>query len=94
MSKRYACPQVLAAQNEKEPLEHLQMLFGGEIALSRHKARASKAEHWYWQLNGAQGAGLMMTLYSLMGARRKSQIADVLTRWRAAPQRPARIVYA
>ena len=34
---------------------------------------------------GANAAGLMMTLYSLMGVRRKAQIKTALAVWKAAP---------
>ena len=38
-----------------------------------------------WVLYGKHAAGLMMTLYSLMGARRKEQIKRALAIWKAAP---------
>jgi len=37
------------------------------------------------KVSGWQAAGWMMTLYSLMGARRQARIASLLARWKAAP---------
>lgn len=38
-------------------------------------------------VSGPRAAGWMMTLYSLMGERRRSKIADCLGQWRAATRK-------
>lgn len=39
---------------------------------------------WYVQVYGAEAAAWMMTLYCLLGKRRKGQIRGALERWRKA----------
>lgn len=68
---------VSASQNELEPLEKLQELFGGSIYKSKNHKCSS------WGLWGARARGLMMTLYLLMGLRRKNQIREALKPWRS-----------
>ena len=43
----------------------------------------SKKETYYTALSGSNAAGWMMTLFTVMGERRKSQIEPILLKWRA-----------
>lgn len=44
---------------------------------------------WHWRvMKSDQVAGLAMTLYSMLGLRRREQIRVMLASWRAAPQLP------
>ena len=40
---------------------------------------------------GSQAIGLMMTLYPLLGARRRSAIRAVIAQWRTVPANPRRV---
>lgn len=72
-------PVVCAGQNEKEPLEKLQRLYGGYLYSC--KQYGNQKEHWLYRLNGGAAAGLAMTLYTLMGQRRRGQIREMLRKW-------------
>lgn len=66
--------RVTAGQKQKAPLIKLKEVFGGSIYTSQ---RRSGPFHG-WTLTGPRARGLMMTLYTLMSPRRKSQIKRAL----------------
>src|SRR3990167_5547654 len=68
-----------ASQKQREPLERLQGLLGGKIYRRRNQPI------WEWWLCGPPSAGVMMTLYWLLSARRRDQIRRELNKWRARP---------
>ncbi len=71
-----------ALQADTEPLERLLRLFGGSLIPQADRARKKPA--WLWQVHGARARGVMMTLYLLLSARRRSQIRKAL----ASPLQP------
>ena len=74
-------PRVEAAQVQREPLERLLKLFGGNIR--KRKARfKNQSDNWYWILNARRSPQVMMTIYTLMSPRRKQQIETSLLKWR------------
>ena len=46
----------------------------------------SKKQTWQVLLFGSKAASWMMTLYPLMGIRRKEKIAELLTYWKTQPE--------
>jgi len=87
-------PCVTASQVQREPLERLEMLYGGRIYRMRNFSKKSEQPIHRWQVSGAQGRGLMMTLYPLMSPRRQGQIVKALSAWLSfrpkAPRFPIR----
>jgi hypothetical protein len=75
---------VSAVQKEAEPLKRLQHMFGGRV-FWRPDGGTYGAHVWY--VNGPTARGLMMTLYSLMSPRRREQISESITKWRAGAYR-------
>jgi hypothetical protein len=65
--------EAYASQVDPEPLYRLQLLFGGRIQL-----RTNRRPIYEWQVHGARARGVMMTLYSLLSARRRGQIRQAL----------------
>lgn len=72
---------VNAAQNEVEPLEKLQRIFGGNLYRNTRNGKSPNLIN-RWYLNGRSGAALMMTLWTLLSAKRRGQIEDALARWK------------
>lgn len=72
---------------DRDILERLQSLFGGNIRQVTGKGLGplTKKDIYSWRLHGSKGIGLMMTLYSLMGIRRKAKIKQILADWKARP---------
>ena len=62
---------VSASQKEREPLEKLLALFGGQIGVLQ---RGKWGTYWQWRVCGARARGVMMTVFVLMSRRRKDQI--------------------
>lgn len=60
-----------AYQKQREPLERLQKIFGGKIYTDGTRG-------FSWNANGTLARGVALTLYSLMGSRRKEQIRTML----------------
>ena len=70
------CEVVAVAQVEREPLEKMRDLFGGRIRKS--SPRGNQRPYFTWQVSGARGRGLMMTIYSLLHSKRQAQIREAL----------------
>jgi len=66
---------VAATQKEKEPLERLQALFGGNIRIENKKRGFS---NYRWTTSGPRARGIAMTIYGFMSNRRKEQIKTAL----------------
>lgn len=65
-------------------LIRLQKILGGII--NDVPARENRKQCWNWGINRhSQAAGTMMMLFPFLGERRRSQVRDVLSRWRMAP---------
>ena len=77
-------PLVTASQVQREPLDRLQRLFGGQIYLVHN--RQMKARGWRpchrWVLCGSAAAGLGMTVHQMMSPWRRAQIVRMLDGWR------------
>jgi hypothetical protein len=80
-SQRYLVT-VQAVQVQRQPLERLQLLFGGVIRTFRRRAVIGEVYH-RWEVTGRKAAAIAMTLYALMSPRRKQQIAVALEKWKA-----------
>lgn len=74
---------VSVAQVQREPLERLMNLFGGQIhGKNSQKYNANASPCSEWNIGGARAVGVVMTLYPLMSTKRKSQIRESLHYWR------------
>lgn len=72
-----------APQVQREPLERLQRLFGGNI---RHTAHTYTGKPIYrWGVHGSPAAAATMTILSLLSPRRKDQAVALLDKWKASP---------
>lgn len=80
--KERGSERVSIAQVNKEPLQKMLDLFGGNISFSsRQKDRdlgIKNNDIFQWYLNGARARGFMMTVYSFMSLKRRNQIKKAL----------------
>ena len=73
--------RITAVQVNPEPIADLVRWFGG--AVNHHTPKDKNRNGVYrWQLTRHDGAALMMTVYSFMSEKRKSQIRKCLKVWR------------
>lgn len=77
---------VAACQVQREPLERLHRLFGGNDPVEYHWLGPSKTKSaWFWRVYGIRAVGTMMTIYRFMSPQRRARIRLALDRWRSAP---------
>lgn len=69
-------------QVQREPLERLQRLFGGNIRQASN-TKTGKPLH-RWGVHGMPAAAATMTVFSLLSPRRMEQASALLTKWKAA----------
>lgn len=72
---------VRACQVQREPLERLQAVFGGNIPERKYwnYAAAHNSQPIYrWSISGARARGVMMTLFTFMSPWRQQQILTAL----------------
>lgn len=73
---------IKVAQNEIDPLERLQKVFGGKIYREHRKYKGKPRDIWCWAIYSSNAAAVMMTIYSLMSVRRKARIKEILWTWK------------
>lgn len=71
-----------AVQVQREPLERLQRLCGGQIYAMRPspKCNGRAQPSFGWRVCGARARGVMLTIFLLMSPRRKTQISRAMQR--------------
>lgn len=70
--ERRSYARIIAYQNNPEPLEKLQAMFGGVIRRFERKRATEKAGTW--AVNGSRARGVMFTLYTFLSAKRREQV--------------------
>lgn len=75
---------VSAVQVQREPLERLLSLLGGKIYFCRKK-NPKHSDYFKWNTQGSRGAGVAMTLFSLLSTKRREQILKALAHWKTVP---------
>lgn len=87
---RWSNPDVVVKMTDLDVLERCQAETGvGRISGPYVPSNGNKPQ-WTWSVRGRDAAGLLMTIYPMVGARRRERIHDVLLRWRERPYRNAR----
>lgn len=80
---RWGNARISVPQVEIEPLHRLQRLMGGTICTE--KGPNGRFRIFRLQIDGHVAVGWMMTLWTLMSAKRRSQIEAALNGWKALP---------
>ena len=82
-------PLIQVAMTDKDVLEKVCQILGARSVSGPYAPRRKGYKPMFHTgLYGNHAAGWMMTLYSLMGGRRKQQIRSVLAEWRGRKSRP------
>lgn len=81
----YQCsPGIRVGMTDKDIIERIASLIGHNVR-GPYKYRVNKKPVYYTEIWGSKAISWMMTLYCLMGNRRKERIKEIVTRWRLAP---------
>lgn len=77
------CVTLQLAMTDRDVVEKARRLVGAP-SLYKDTRQAPRIPCYSWLLSGQYAAGLMMTLYSLLGERRQAKIRTLLTIWKQA----------
>lgn len=85
--RRYgkAALQITIGMTDRDVVERAARLMGGHVV--RCEKRPPRKAIYRVAITGPAAAAWMMTLYSLMGQRRRARIREALTVWRCATRR-------
>ena len=82
-------PVICASGTDRDVMERAGRLLGATIrGPIKYKDKPHYKPCWRLALHGSNAAGWMMSLYSLMGMRRKEQIGIALKAWRVLGTTP------
>ncbi len=87
-SLRLTCDQV-----QREPLERLHNLFGGNLWHGLKAYGLAKRPRSRWYCSGGHAAGIMMTILPIMSPKRQEEITNALASWKLRPQKSPRHVW-
>ena len=74
---------IYLGMTDLDVLEYASLLFDRKVyTIRRHPPRKPLG---VVRIAGSRAAGWMMTLYPLLGARRRARIRELLTQWRQVP---------
>jgi hypothetical protein len=75
--------RVTANQKDREPLDKVCRIVGGNITIAKAGYLRRPNPIFTWQVAGSRAAGVIMTLYSFLSARRKAQALQALNLWKS-----------
>lgn len=81
-------PIISCVQVQKQPLERLQSLIGGNLKRKPARKNSNTQAAWVLTLSSSEAPGWMMTLWTLMSPRRRQQIERALAFWKTIPASP------
>ena len=70
-------PTCSANQVQQEPLLRLSQIFGGRLTLVPRRGRAQPI--WSWRIVGQRAVEVMLTLWTFMSPKRRSEIERAVT---------------
>lgn len=82
-------PRVEASQVDICPIDRLQGLFGGNMWLEGRgqdygRFRGNRQPCWKWYVHGTKAIEIIMTIWPLVGTKRREEIERVIEAWKAA----------
>lgn len=86
----YYCPQIRLSMTDRDVVGRAAKLMGTRVYLREGTPKGNKPV-WTTRAAGAKAAGWMMTLYMLLGERRRTKIQEVLWVWRQTSTNPGAI---
>ena len=75
---------VVLGMNDKDVVERASIVMAGSLPRDYTATRTGN-RHWRTAVYGARAASVMMTLYTLLGVRRRAKIRALLAEWKTRP---------
>lgn len=82
---KYRSPRIVVKMTDRDVVERAAGIFNSKvrnIKLAPAEVAKGYKPQFVTEVGGRRAAGWMMTLYSLLGNRRKGKIHEILTEWR------------
>lgn len=76
-------PGVDVGGTDKDVIQRAHAILGGTFSTANRKTKGGKT-FYAVRLRGKHALSWMMTLYTLMGTRRRAKIKEILDKWRAS----------
>ena len=76
-------PAVIVGMTDMDVVQKVANYFGSNLRGPQRRS-SSKKDVWITSVHGSKAVSWMLTLYSLLGVRRRSRIREVLSIWRKA----------
>lgn len=75
---------VKAAQVNREPLDRLKSILGGNITGPIDRGNPNHTPFFNWALCGSPAAAVMMTVYTFLSEKRRAQVRPAIALWKVA----------
>ena len=77
-------PRIHVGTRDRDVMRKLKYIMAPDVTLHTKKDKRSEnnSDIYYFNVMGCRAIQWMMTLYPLMGERRKSQIESVIAKWK------------
>jgi hypothetical protein len=79
--------RIIVCSTDRDVLERASMLLGSSVTIRKKPMDLERKQVYTTTACGSKASGWMMTLYSLMGERRKAKIKEILEGWRCSNAR-------
>jgi len=83
---RRTYPQIQLAMADEDVVKRAAVLFDVSTTYCYPPSLQGYKPVWRCYVNGVKAVGWMMTLYSLLGSRRKTKVLEVLNFWKSRPK--------
>lgn len=75
-------PYITVQMTDRDVVERVAWVLGGKVRGPYQPKREGSKPTWVCSISSNRAVSWMLTLYSLMGERRRAQIADVVSQWK------------
>lgn len=82
----YKTPKISLGMTDKDTVERIKSIIHPDGNIEHIREEGNKKAFYRFALYGAGAVQWMMTLYSLMGERRKARIREILAEWKGRMQ--------
>lgn len=91
IAKRHTNARVVLGMTDADIVQRAAAMVGNPAVYTRRQQNPKHKTQYWWVLHGHRAIGLMFTIYSFMGERRKAKIRECVAVWREKPlkQKPS-----
>lgn len=88
---KYNHPRILVKMTDRDVVERVHTLMGGGFReCSRPDAKPHWKRQWVADVTGKRAAGVLYTIYTFLGERRRAKAKEVLQAWNQTPIKTGR----